>query len=566
MVLLQYLRFLVLRGLESLLVLIPLGLCWLLGGLMGRAAYLALPGRRRMVHRNVRLAFEAEMGKRECRRIARRHFACLGRNLLCGLKLARMRSAAVEKRVRYENRQAILERVEEGRGVIAAWVGMGPAELFFLAAVLGPGVESGLLHEEHSNRFWERRFARSRLRDGVKLFPLHRELSSPMQHLREGGGLGILIDRTTSEEGVWTPLFGRLTLSSGLAALLSLRTGAAIVPVGVYSAGIARWRICYGTPVICPRNMGIEEADAARTTAQLAASLEQLIRRAPEEWFWMRDRWKTPAPEFLLSGQGWPVEYPPGMDNAPLKPFRILVRSPNWLGDACMAVPAVRALKKGRPDAEITVLCNDNLRELWEHVRHVDRVIPKPPKAFLLGVAARIAREGPWDAGVLFPNSPRSALEMKLGRVPLLIGYGGRGRSLLLNRRLVEKATSGPPEHHARRYLRIAEALGADGTDPKLFSARDHQPPFAGKWRIGLCPGAAYGDAKRWPVERYAKVVEKLHERLKGKVDWVIYGPNRLCDYVECSIPSATSSKRFISRGCVVSQFHQYLCGSGAHI
>lgn len=524
MALVYWLTYLGFRTLEAGLAFVPLHLCWLLGHCAGWLSYWFQPNRRERVHRNLFLALGDEMGRRECRRIARRHFASLGRNWLCSMKLARAKPGATEKRVKYENRQTLLDLVEEGRGVLAAWTGMGPCQFLHQSVVFGPGVESGLLYAPLPNPFLESLGQRSRAREGVKSYPWNQELSSPMQHLREGGGLAVMMDWTVDDHRVWCPLFGRLTPASNLASLLALRTGAPVVPVGIYADGVARWRICFGEPVRPEVPEDPDEGDGARATAQLLAAMEMLIRRAPEEWYWLNDRWETPPGDFLFGRAGWPVEYASGMESPPLKPFRILVRSPNWLGDACMAVPAVRALKNSRPDAEIAVLCNDNLQELWEHVRHADRVIIKAKKGGLLRVAARISREGPWDAGILFPNSPRSAMEMKLGGVPLIAGYGGRGRSLLLHRRIREREKPAPPEHHAWRYLRIVEALGAHSTDPGLFAPREHQPAETGRWRIGLCPGAAYGDAKRWPVERYAGVVARLHERLGGKVDWVIYG------------------------------------------
>ena len=76
------------------------------------------------------------------------------------------------------------------------------------------------------------------------------------------------------------------------------------------------------------------------------------IRNTPEDWFWVHNRWKTPKPHFLLSRYKRGIFVPP---NESLKPFRIVIRSPNWLGDSVMAVPAVRAIKAGRPDAHITI-------------------------------------------------------------------------------------------------------------------------------------------------------------------------------------------------------------------
>jgi len=94
-----------------------------------------------------------------------------------------------------------------------------------------------------------------------------------------------------------------------------------------------------------------------------------------------------------------------------LKPFRILIRSSNWLGDAAMSVPAVRAIKGGRPDAHLTVAVPEKLAPLWKIVSGIDEVIVLPSKSVF--VAARLFRQKPpFDVAILFPNSLRSALEV----------------------------------------------------------------------------------------------------------------------------------------------------------
>jgi heptosyltransferase II len=526
MIVLHYLVYLLVRGLESILAFVPMWMCWLAGGWAGRIAYLLMPRHRAVVLRNLLIAFGGEMGLGECRRIGRRHFAALGRNLFCGLKISLMRPASVERRVRYENARAALEVVEENAGAIAALLHMGPLEILAKIPSFGPGVAKAAIYESLGNPFLDRHFLRTRPGEGMVLFDRRKGYYGPMNHLREGGGLGILVDQHSGASGVWCPFFGRLASTTNLPALLALRTGAPIVPVGIYPDGIGRWRIVYGDPIRTTDEEG-REISSAKITAALNLASERIIRRAPEEWYWIHDRWQTPHPEFLLSAYRRGVEYPDGFRPEQLKPFRILVRSPNWLGDACMAVPTVRAIKLGRPDAEVSVICNDNLAELWRAVRHVDHVIARPRKASVLRAAKLIRRAGPFDVGILFPNSMRSALEMKLGGVKPVVGYADPWRARIIDHVIPERRAPGPPEHHAWRYIRIAHAIGADKSDPDLYASREHRPKFTGTWRIGLCPGAAYGDAKRWPADRYAQAVESLHSRLEGKVQWFIYGaPN----------------------------------------
>ena len=105
-----------------------------------------------------------------------------------------------------------------------------------------------------------------------------------------------------------------------------------------------------------------------------------------------------------------------------------MVRSPNWLGDAVMALPAVRNLKTMLVHDSLTVATPEKLAALWKKCPFVDRVIAlENPKN--LQATARQLRGGKFDTAVLLPNSLRSASEAYLAGIPQRVGYalGGRG-------------------------------------------------------------------------------------------------------------------------------------------
>src|SRR5205807_9343304 len=84
-----------------------------------------------------------------------------------------------------------------------------------------------------------------------------------------------------------------------------------------------------------------------------------------------------------------------------------------------------------------------------------------------------------------------------------------------------------PPEHHATRFLRIADDCGAD-VDPtaKIEMAVSSQTSsIKPETSLGLCPGAEYGPAKRWLPERFAEAAAAISERLKAK--WILFGTNK---------------------------------------
>src|SRR5437868_6751491 len=265
-------------------------------------------------------------------------------------------------------------------------------------------VRNASVYQGLGNRFIDEHVRRTRSQAGLELFDRHNGFEPVIDLLRSGGGIGVLSDQHAGDHGVWTPFFGRLASTSPLAALLAKRTRAALIAAGVYTTGRARWRMVF------TERFDEKGASVAVLTSRINHVIEEQIRRAPEDWFWVHNRWKTPEPNFLLAHYKRGIYLPPGISASDLKPFRILIRSSNWLGDAVMSVPAVRAIKRGRPDVHVTIAAPDKIASLWKLIPEVDAIIPSPDGS-LLSVVRRLRQQMPFDVAILFPNSLRVALE-----------------------------------------------------------------------------------------------------------------------------------------------------------
>ena len=167
-------------------------------------------------------------------------------------------------------------------------------------------------------------------------------------------------------------------------------------------------------------------------TAKANEMIASEIRRAPEDWFWVHNRWKTPRPNWLLSEYKRGCFCPGNRSAEDLKPFRILIRASNWLGDSVISIPAVRAIKRGRPDAHITILAPEKIAAVWRLVPEVDAVLSLGKKSLWDAARCCVARPA-FDVGIVFPNSLRGALELWLGGIPRRVGYAGHHRRWLLN-------------------------------------------------------------------------------------------------------------------------------------
>ncbi len=520
----QYVAFVAYRGFELVVGRLSIGFCFALGRQVGRLLYFLMPGYRELARRNLRIAFATEMSETEIRRLSREHFLTLGGNLFSSVKLGLMPVEEVNARLEIEGRRHIAREVERGKGIVYLIPHLGAWEILAQTSEFSPGIKRHSLYQPLSNPYLDAHVRQRRQSTGTTLLNRDQGFFGPLGALRAGGGLGVLVDQHAGDKGVWCPFFGRLASTTNLAALLALRTGAAMIPLGLETIGPARWRLIIGAPLPEPKEGSGTEIE--RMTAEMNLHIEDLIRHSPADWFWVHNRWKTPSPAFLLNRSKRGMVLPHSMVTEDLKPFRMLVRSPNWLGDACMAIPAVRALKRGRPDARVVILAPQKLADIWRVVPEVDSVLVKPNRCSVLKVSKLVRQAGPFDVAVLLPNSPRSALEMWRSGIPRVVGYAGKWRRRLLHQIIPDLPSPAPPRHHVEHYLHLASTLGGNVVDREIFAAPWARPlGGAGpRTRIALCPGAEYGPAKRWPLERFVETARKVSESTRGQVEWVVVG------------------------------------------
>ena len=506
----DYAVYLLAVSLLAVLGRLPLTLVFRLGGAFGLLAWAVLPGYRRLVRRNLEIAFGATMSAGEIRRLVRLHFYTLGANLLSVPRLARMPEAAVQERVDLIGLPGLRAALDRKEGVVMAINHIGNWELY--AQLIGRvrDVPVGAIFQSQRNKYLNRLIDRDRRRLGLETFDRRKGYLGAVDLVQRGGILAILVDQHAGDGALWTPLFGRLASTSTLAGIIAQSTGAPLVSVAIHTVGTARWR-CVIEPPSESRGKSVEEI-----TSELNRTLEREISVSPKDWFWVHDRWKTPGP-FILGNARRGFYLPPGQTASDLQPFRLLVRSSNWLGDAVMSMPAVEACKLGRPDLHITILAPAKLAALWRRVPAVDEVIAIESGESPLALGRRVKEK--FDAAILFPNSLRSALEARALGVRHVIGYPGHQRRWLLRRIPPFAPESGG--HHADRFLKLAAFCGAPvGKDGASFTRAARKSGAIP--RIGVCPGAEYGPAKRWPAERFAAAMSEF--QAKQPAEWILFG------------------------------------------
>lgn len=211
---------------------------------------------------------------------------------------------------------------------------------------------------------------------------------------------------------------------------------------------------------------------------------------------------------------------------------RVLLRLPNWLGDVCMAAPAIAALASAAPQAAFVAACRPSMATIADRLPGVVETIVLPSRKGLRdGIrAARAFKASSCDAAIVFPRSFRAALSIALARIPARVGFSSDARRLLLT----HSVSGWKPLRLAHRSAYFGALLSPFGlpppTAPWKTTASADSLAWADEWlrsmparREGLPvvafePGGHYGVAKRWPAPRYAALAAKIASKVPADV------------------------------------------------
>jgi heptosyltransferase-2 len=226
---------------------------------------------------------------------------------------------------------------------------------------------------------------------------------------------------------------------------------------------------------------------------------------------------------------------------------RILVRATNWVGDAVMSLPALRALRERFPHARISILAKPWVAGLYGREPFCDELIPYTAAALKeKWQAGRELAPRRFDCAILLQNAFEAAAVAFAARIPERIGYARDGRTFLLTRPIAVPRKGEIPPHERFYYLELLRRAGIIESAPASVMIRLEGAPAAklagaarfletglGETVIGMSPGAAYGTAKRWMPERFAETANLLAAELGASV--AVFGSSSerdLCDSV----------------------------------
>jgi heptosyltransferase-2 len=222
--------------------------------------------------------------------------------------------------------------------------------------------------------------------------------------------------------------------------------------------------------------------------------------------------------------------------------MKVLIRATNWLGDAIMALPALRAVRSRFPEAEIAILARPYVADIYRDQQICNRLILYDASGAHAGVLGRERlaaelRAQKFDAALLLQNAFDAAWLAWRARISERIGYARDGRSLLLTKPIAVPRPGEIPAHEKFYYLELLRRAGwIDALVDESFvtlNVSEHNRARAAEFlaqsgvrprslRIAIGAGASYGSAKCWPPARFAELANRLQSQTDA--DFILFG------------------------------------------
>lgn len=250
------------------------------------------PDQRTIVERNLRRSRGEDLSRAEVDEHVREVFRTYGRYFLDSLRLRDLSTDQIDRGFSYEGLHHVTDALEAGTAPILALPHLGGWEWAgaWISQVAGWPIAAVAERLEPPELFeW---FLDYRRQIGIEIIPLGPSAASEIgAALASGSIVCLLCDRDISGGGIDVEFFGERTRLPGGPAVMALRNGAPLLPTAVYFED-GHCHGVVGAPLDTERR-GKLRADVQRVTQDLADALEQLIRRAPQQWHLMQPNWPS---------------------------------------------------------------------------------------------------------------------------------------------------------------------------------------------------------------------------------------------------------------------------------
>jgi KDO2-lipid IV(A) lauroyltransferase len=262
---------------------------------LGTAVFFLVKKYRERVIQNLTLAFGKEKESEDILRLAREVFFNF---TLTPLETAYAYIHPFERfllKIDIEGEEYLRLSLSLGKGVIGLGAHLGPFTLVGARLSLQGYRFNLMFNEGNYPKLWKRLedYQRRLGQNPFPLKPITSSLKKSLNCLRRNEILYLIADEQQRRGGIPTPFFGQTAFTPTGPAILSLKTGAPILPMFILREGGAPRRLVIGPPVTIERTSHLEK-DIETLTAKFTGVIEDMVRQFPGQWAWLNRRWKTP--------------------------------------------------------------------------------------------------------------------------------------------------------------------------------------------------------------------------------------------------------------------------------
>lgn len=469
------------------------------GRIIGYLVWALMPGRRRIVARNMRIVVDPTLRGKKLSALVRRNMVRTTMNMACTFKTGIMTENELQKSVSLIGAESFEEMAANGQTVIGCIPHAGNWEILARIRPLFPRVKRyGSMYRRLDNPVLEDIVYKCRTKFGCEMFSSKKGLKEVFRLAKEGGMLGVLSDQFT-QQGVFIPYFGKVTGTTPLPALIykRCRGNGHLIAANTRNTGLGKW------DAVLSNHIEISESGAdslAAITMEVNKALEAAQKESIIDGFWMHHRWKATS------------RFAPEVDDTQREiirkyatlPFRIVICVPEAFEEALCTIPFMRELKACRPDIQLNIVSPAEQKAFWLTQDYVTYAVTTDKPLQQLE-ADELYKDGPYDFLFMLSENGRVFREMK-GLMPIFSsGFSTNPFQKKLRTRYVLPVGEAP-EPRIEDYRNLASWHISLTQQPYADPAKGN-PTAEGNF---IAPFSTLGTADSWQTDKWKDVVHRL--------------------------------------------------------
>ncbi len=288
----QWIEYVVVMALAFPFYLLPHTIAFRLGELVGDFMYRIMSRRRAIGYKNLDIAFGDKLSPQEKQQILRSNFRNLGKSLVEIIHFQKMTKSYLREKVKIVGQENYLAAMDKGKGMIYLTAHFGNWEISSHAQSAA-GYPLSIVVRPLDNPYLDEVTTRLRTMYGNKLLARRNGLKQIISALKNKEAVGILMDQNTPRsKGIFVDFFGKPACTVPVIAILTLRYSVPVIPGFIVRTGFDTHTLYLG-PEIEIQRTGDAQKDIEVNTANFNKIIEDFIRRYPDQWFWIHNRWKN---------------------------------------------------------------------------------------------------------------------------------------------------------------------------------------------------------------------------------------------------------------------------------